>query len=292
MKSISRIFKGLVNKIKNYGKWKKTLLIFAILLGIIIFTNNNAPIQEGFIQREKFLFKQGPDVFDNFYIDLYDDVVYEKIKNNYEIGEIINKTSPTENDIILDIGSGTGHLVNSLSKQNCNVIGIDSSPIMVNKAKTNFPNNDYRQMDVMQGMNFSPNTFNTITCLNFTIYYLQNKNLFFENCYNWLVPGGKLIVHLIDRKNFSKEKKITDLDHFQYSSYVDLQRNDLATYNEIFKDENTGKVRRNEHKLFMPTQKNILSTAKDVGFILLAKTNMATCNQQYQYIYTLQKPTS
>jgi hypothetical protein len=40
----------------------------------------------------------------------------------------------------------------------------------------------------------------------------------------------------------------------------------------------------------MPSQKNILSTAKDVGFILLSKIDMIKCQYAHQYIYILQKP--
>ena len=36
----------------------------------------------------------------------------------------------------------------------------------------------------------------------FTIYYFQDKKEFFDNCFKWLMPGGYLIVHLVDRTHF------------------------------------------------------------------------------------------
>ena len=59
---------------------------------------------------------------------------------------------------------------------------------------------------------------------------------------------------------------------------------------ETFKDKKNGSVRKNEHKFFMPSQKKILSSAKDVGFILLSKIDMIKCQYTHQYIYILQKP--
>jgi len=39
----------------------------------------------------------------------------------------------------------------------------------------------------------------------------------------------------------------------------------------------------------MEPQKNILSLAKEVGFILLGKIDMVSVQYEYQYIYILEK---
>ena len=41
----------------------------------------------------------------------------------------------------------------------------------------------------------------------------------------------------------------------------------------------------------METQKEILSMAKDAGFILNEKIDMMKCQYENQFIYILQKPT-
>lgn len=51
-----------------------------------------------------------------------------------------------------------------------------------------------------------------------------------------------------------------------------------------------GKIRVNEHTLYMDSQRNILSIAKDAGFIMLKKINLLQCNFDDQYLYILQKP--
>ena len=65
---------------------------------------------------------------------------------------------------------------------------------------------------------------------------------------------------------------------------------DEGIFTETFKDDSTKHIRQNVHTLFMPTQKYILSLAKDVGFILLGKIDMVGAQYEYQYIYILQKP--
>ena len=47
---------------------------------------------------------------------------------------------------------------------------------------------------------------------------------------------------------------------------------------------------KNEHEVFMPTQKAILHQAKRAGFILNAKMNLVEVEYEYQYLYVLQKP--
>ena len=42
--------------------------------------------------------------------------------------------------------------------------------------------------------------------------------------------------------------------------------------------------------MHMPTQKHILSIAKENGFILLGKIDMVPVQYEYQYLYILQKP--
>ena len=62
------------------------------------------------------------------------------------------------------------------------------------------------------------------------------------------------------------------------------------TFEETFKDDATQHVRQNKHKLYMDTQKHILSIAKNIGFILQGKIDMVTAQYQYQYMYLLYKP--
>ena len=68
-----------------------------------------------------------------------------------------------------------------------------------------------------------------------------------------------------------------------------------CTFKEIMKFDADGKIRVNEHTLYMDSQRNILSVAKDAGFIMLKKlifyvvilmTNIYTyCKNRINYIF-------
>jgi SAM-dependent methyltransferase len=293
----------------NFGK---VLLFVALLLVIVVFFRSLTPVREGLIDSNKFLFKEGNAVYDDFYADIYDYLVFNQIKNEYEVGVILNSSMPNEKSVIADIGCGTGHHVKELSSRNLDIIGVDISPSMINKAKEENPF-IARQLSVGDGLNghlFKDNSLTHILCLYFTIYYMNDKMRFFNNCMNWLMPGGFLIVHLVDKYKFdpilppgnplyivspqkyAKERitktKITFND-FVYDSNFKLDDNDIATFNEKFKF-NDGRVRKQEQKLYMDDLPTIVNMAQDAGFLVHAKIDMVKCAYEYQYLYVFIKP--
>ena len=60
-----------------------------------------------------------------FYISLYDDLVFSKLKNDFEVTKIIKNTKPTNESKILDIGSGKGHHVSSFVAHGFKSVGIE-----------------------------------------------------------------------------------------------------------------------------------------------------------------------
>ena len=294
--------------------WCKLLLALSILLIITCLINVRRDTLEGFKQKKKFLLKKGNEVYDEFYVSVYDDLLQNQVKNVYEIGEIVGKTSLTSESRILDIGSGTGHHVHIMKEKGLDVKGVDVSPVMVAKAIENYPQHkdDFKIGDVNETMMFAGGEFTHITCLYFTVYSIQDKRLFFDNCFHWLMPGGYMVVHMVDREKFDPmvpagspfafvspqkyaEKRITEstvhFNDFKYKSHFEeIFPNDVAIFREVFKDKKTGHVRQNEHTLYMPTQKKILFFAKDSGFILLGKSEMTRVGYENQYLYILQKP--
>ena len=195
---------SVLKHLKKLSLWERMfLVVFLIIIVIII---KNAVFKginvEGFEEKNEFIVKRGTDIYDNFYGEVYYDLVFNKIKNDFEIGTIINKTGPTETSVILDVGSGTGHHVDAFAENGFKVTGVDKSADMVELAKEMYPDNNYIVGDVLKPMTFPPNSFTHITCLYFTIYYIKNKRKFFKNCFDWLMPGGHLIIHLVDKENF------------------------------------------------------------------------------------------
>ena len=297
------------NKLSNFGK---IMIFIALLLIIVVFFRNLSPIKEGLIDSTKFVFKEGTAIYDDFYADIYDYLVFNQIKNDYEVGIIINDSQASEKSIIADIGCGTGHHVNELSSKNLNVVGIDISPSMVEKAKANYPKfaKQFRVGDGLDSHLFQDNSLTHILSLYFTVYYMKDKMRFFNNCMNWLMPGGFLIVHLVDKYKFdpilppgnplyivspqkyAKERitktKVTFND-FVYDSNFKLQDNDVAIFDEKFKF-NDGRIRKQEQKMYMEDLPTIVNMAQDAGFIIHSKIDMVKCAYEYQYLYVFIKP--
>ena len=300
-------------KIWNHSTFlQKVCYVLLIVVALMILSRWLRITKEGFkdTSNKEFVINKNQDVFDDFYVSVYDDLMHNVGKNNFEIGEITEIEAITDKNTLLDVGSGTGHHVAAFSQKGIKATGVDISQAMVNKAKENYPQGDFKQGDVMNTMLFTPNSFSHITCLYFTIYYLEDKRRFFNNCIDWLMPGGFLILHLVDRENFDPiipaakpiyivspqkyaDKRITNsvvkFDKFDYKCNFDLN-GDVATINETFKDKENESVRQNEHKLYMESQKTILSMAKEAGFILHSKVDMIKCQYDSQYLYILQKP--
>ena len=317
-----KIIKSLTNcynKLSNFGK---ILIFIALILVLVIFFKSFGSMREGMLNRnpddvntntDKFLFKQGNAVYDNFYADIYDYLVFNKIKNDYEVGIIVNSTVPSEKSIIADIGCGTGHQVAELKSRNLDVIGIDISPSMIEKAKENNPQyiKSFKVGDGLDNTLFRDDSLTHILCLYFTIYYMKDKMRFFYNCMNWLMPGGFLIVHLVDKYKFdpilppgnplyivspqkyAKERitstKITFNDFVYNSNFKLDQNNDIVTFDEKFKF-NDGRVRKQEQTLYMEDLPTIVNMAQDAGFLIHAKIDMVKCAYEYQYLYVFYKP--
>ena len=297
-------------KLSTFGK---TLLFIALLLVVIVFFKSIIPIKEGMTcsSSKEFLFKKGNDVYDDFYANIYDYLVFNGIKNDYEVGTIINSTSPTETSVIADIGCGTGHHTSELSKKNLKVIGIDISPSMIKKAKENYPGVNFQVGDALDNGLLKMNSLTHVLCLYFTIYYFKDKRHFFDNTMDWLMPGGYLIIHLVDRETFdpilppgnplyivspqkyAKERitktKVT-FEDFVYNANFNLdENNNIATFEEKFKF-NDGHTRKQEQNLYMEDTSIIVNMAQDCGFILQGKIDMVKCAYENQYLYIFVKP--
>lgn len=316
---IKNPIKTITNLYKNLSNFGKILLFISILLILIVFfkyvrklSPYNSIKREGFQQQQEFLFKKGLDIYDDFYANIYDFLVFNEVKNDYEVGLILNQSVPNTKTVVLDVGSGTGHHVAKMAQnKNLEIIGIDTSPSMIKKAKENYPTLNFKEANVLNKDIFHNNTFTHILCLYFTIYYIENKAEFFNNCMDWLMPGGYLVVHLVDRYKFdpilppgnplyvvspqkyAKERitktKVT-FNEFVYNADFKLNEStNTAIFDEKFKF-NDGKVRKQEHILYMNDVTEIVNMAQDAGFLLHAKVDLVKVAYEYQYLYVFVKP--
>jgi len=292
--------------------WLNILISLSIIILIIHFFRlfNTKPYYEGFHQNAPFILKRDNQIYDSFYAMVYDDLYKTETRSDYEYKKIIEMTQPTEKSEFLDVGSGTGHLVNNLNNAGYHAIGIDKSKAMINYSEKKFPDIDTKCGDVIDSMNYDKGVFTHITCMNFTIYHLEDKLTFFKNCYYWLIPNGYLIMHLVNRDKYNpivpaanpplldnpqkysnvriKDSKINFID-FEYQNSHDFKTDNdkRVIIKETFTDASTKNIRQNELTLYMENIDEIVNIAKKCGFIPHAQIKMI--NDEYQYIYIFER---
>jgi len=297
----------------------KFLYFLGFIIAITLMINYGRQQVEGFEEKTNdfIMNTEIPDIYNDLYISLYDTLVFSKMKNDFEVGNLIQQTNPTEKSIVLDVGSGTGHHVSSYKSHGIDSIGVDISPSMIKESKTNYPDLKFELGDIMNKSMFQEQSFTHISCFYFTIYYIKNKRKFFDNCMYWLKPGGFLAIHLVNRDKFDPiipagnplylvspqkyaKKRITNtivhFDTIEYKSNFDIKKSvknadsPNAFLVETIKNKKNGNVSKNEHSFYLSTQSEILNLAKEVGFIVVSKIDMIKCQYDNQYIYFLQKP--
>jgi ubiquinone/menaquinone biosynthesis C-methylase UbiE len=294
----------------------KYLVFFALIVLIILLYKTVVPVkpkQEGFDQAEPFVLKRDHGIYDDFYTEVYDELNETKDRTNWEVMETIKMTNPTQrNSVFLDVGSGTGALVNNLVKRGYRAYGIDSAKSMVSYSEKKYPDIDVKCENVKDSMTFDRSTFTHITCTNFTIYQIQDKAAFFKNCYFWMVPNAYLILHLVDRSKFSAisplrkseiqwmpffkqskprvTDKVVDFDDFHYRKTYKFSNGPIVTFTETFTDKGSNHVRQNEQTLYMEDINDIVQMASRSGFIVHGKVDMKPYNgDENQFLYVLER---
>jgi len=295
----------------------KVLVALTILLVIILsykqYPKHNIS-EEGFTQTEPFILKRDAATYDDFYVEVYDGITDTEKRSQAYLKKIIDMTQPAVNtSVFLDVGSGTGYVVNELREAGFKAYGIDKSEAMVEYASKKYPEWRTKQGDIMDSMYFERSTFTHVLCSYFTIYQIEDKQTFFKNCYFWMKPNGYLILHLVDREKFDTiapigkplllsspqkyaDKRITDtiveFDDFQYKSSYKFGANTAVVHKETFTDKHTKNIRQNEQTLYMDDAKTILSMASNAGFDLHGKADLGDMiGDAHQFIYVLSKGT-
>jgi ubiquinone/menaquinone biosynthesis C-methylase UbiE len=299
-------------------KIKYVEIILFVLICSLLFLFVLKKNKEGFInEKQEIAIYTGNDIFDDFYSKIYDKLLFDDTKLNFEIDHIFQNQNQNKMKIynVLDIGCGTGHHINKLTNLNIKCIGIDNSKAMIAKSQNKFPKSKFKLANAMSSLEFPEHTFSHILCLHFTIYYFKDKRHFLENCFHWLKPNGVLILHLVNIKKFNivlpnakpfmKSHKKTNQNIIMFNklnyrskfiSDTNINFNTLrldepnVIFKEIFKFTDTNKVRINEHKLFMSSQNAIINSALEVGFMLKTYIEINIDTYNYNYLYTLEKP--
>ena len=311
---IVKIYNKLERSLQKMPIWFHLLLLLIIIFILVNIYKTYIPVKEGFIdQKENFVVKKGINLYDDFYVNIYDELLYRELVNQYEVGSIENITKPTSESNILVIGSGTGHVANEFHNQGYKVVGLDESQAMIKYAKEEYPEVKFIQGTPMKAMAFEQQQFTHIVCLNMNFYYYKDKTSVLQNIYSWLRPGGFFIVQLVDKNKFDPivpaakpfimvnpqsfaDKRITEssvvFNNFDYKADFQIYPNDVVQFQEIFKDTTPGsnKTRQNIHKMWIPPKQRVINQCKETGFINYAQVDLMMAQLEYQYLYMFQKP--
>lgn len=276
--------------------------------------NNNKTDAEGFQQSERFVLKQGDDIYDRFYCEIYDQLMKTTDRTTYEVDTIIRLLKPdVKNSRFLDIGCGTGNTVNILKVNGYDAYGIDKSGAMVDTAANVNPDIIIKKDDVLNSMAYERSVFTHALCLNFTFYEipLESRLKFFQNCYFWMKGNGYLLLHLVEPDTFdmttpakkvsidsvvqNKNGRITDtfvdFGDFTYKSSQNVNKNNALVCKETFTDSKTHNIRENERTIVMEPINDILQHAVKSGFVVKGKWSyLESClKDENQFLYILER---
>jgi ubiquinone/menaquinone biosynthesis C-methylase UbiE len=232
------------------------LLIFTILAFLVSFSF----FKKRTTEKHQFDFKTNHDLYDKEYVELYDSITYDYYRRQKEIDIVVSNQTPTM--IVLDLGSGTGHLVHELNQKGVQAIGMDHSSDMI-QASTKYPHR-YMEGNMLTMDAFHSGSFTHITCFYYTLYYIKDKQQLFNNVYHWLIPEGLFIVQLTSTCSYG----VPSLQNSKYKYVRNIKGNKV--YETITRNK---KVRKNEHTFYLEPIPDIVSKIQQTGFKVLQQDN-------------------
>ncbi len=136
----------------------------------------------------------------NLYADIYNNnVVY---LNTFEENTVLKLMGNLTNKKALDIGCGTGRLIQDLINSGADVTAIDVSEEMVKIAKNKFRTVNISVADV-ENLPFEDNSFDFVVA-SFLIVHLKTLTKAFDEIYRVLKDGGEFLVTNINQRKAPK----------------------------------------------------------------------------------------
>jgi ubiquinone/menaquinone biosynthesis C-methylase UbiE len=230
------------------------LCIFIITIIIIyIYVNNNINNYKNNIENfmnENFMNEEN-DIYDKEFVELYEIIYRDYTDIDYDYNIINNKilSKLTNNDIKIAIaGSGVGKMCKKFKEKYDNVVGIDNSENMILYSKRTYPNIKFIKSNLLNQNSLNKNEYGLIVLDERTLFYnkIKSQEYLIQNCFNWLMPGGFLVVPIYDPEelqvasryyssNYIDDKGnthgFTYLNDFTHNCYYIKDGKDNNTYN-------------------------------------------------------------
>uniref|UniRef100_A0A6C0IHR7 Uncharacterized protein n=1 Tax=viral metagenome TaxID=1070528 RepID=A0A6C0IHR7_9ZZZZ len=258
------------------------------------------------------------DLFDDFYASVFTKLTQNETLVQAETGiclEEFMRTTSKDQLRILDAGCGIGVGTCSFAKQGVgHTVGIDKSPAIIRYAKgTTLPsttltdiqqqNLEFRLADLNGPGAAGAAEFTDACLLYFTVYYFRDLDMLFRNLALWVKPGGHLAIEVVNKYKFDPvlnpsnpwigvspqkyaKERITKskivFDTFEYDAVFELE-DPNAEFRETFRFKD-GSVRRQKHRLIMPSISTIVKKATQNGWTYTKYVDLMPLSFQYGYL--------
>lgn len=146
--------------------------------------------------------------------------------------DVAQRLGHTEYQSLLDIGCGTGYLIDMLQKQKSALYcGLDLSPEMLKMAKKKLSESVFLTEGSSDDLPYDDNSFDIVTCIQ-SFHHYPNPEKAMAEAYRVLKPGGLYIISDTGMGNYPKfiysiynnliVKKLNTGDYAAYSKW-DIQ---------------------------------------------------------------------
>lgn len=185
-------------------------------------------MSKDFIKLSKKWFDNQAEVYDEKDVILYSK--YGKISCKNIAEYLKNK----EYEKLLDIGSGTGYLINLLSeKHEAQYTGLDLSPNMIKVANEKNIKNATFIEGVSDNLPFEDNTFDVVTCSQ-SFHHYPDTDKALKEAYRVLKPNG---IYIISDTGVGPLKKVgVVIDDFIYKTFSNTGDCNVSYLEKMQKD--------------------------------------------------------
>ena len=112
----------------------------------------------------------------------------------YEYGaDVVDLLDPQPDERVLDLGCGTGHLTDRIAESAAEVVGLDRSAEMIETARENHPDLEFRQGDAREFAVAEP--FDAVFS-NAVLHWIDDQAAVLRSVADALRPGGRFVAEL------------------------------------------------------------------------------------------------
>ncbi len=284
----------------------------------------SASLSEGFTtlsaEESRYNWLENDAIYDSFYADIYDKITQGAPRSQAEATLIVkewekNAQEKRQSWTVLDIGAGTGIVAASMAKIGIpRVICLDKSEAMLQYIRnttlpaTTLSEEEKKGIITKQGDFLDANAIGSSEVSHaymtyFTVYYAADLEALLRNAALWVKPGGGLAIEVVNKYKFDpildsaspfifSTQKYSDkrrlkshvtFDKFEYEAEFDMDADPQVEFRETFRFKD-GSVRRQRHKLNMPTINDIVKTATYAGWTYKGYTDLIGIGFEYAYL--------